>query len=326
MRRISCNFILAVGLILTLGWVNEAFAGNADAKRPRNAGVLSVQVTFEELAKPASYRVLVDGKEIGMSGNRTPSIFYLAPGVYTVEIIGVDDKVYYEKEIEIRKKEKNCICLRIVEREERKPCPYDVRVEVTKQAAAEGETVIFRAVNAISASVPLTYRWSVTPASARIVGEREGEIEVDTTGLGGQPITAYLDVTDDVYGKTCFQKNSTSFTPPPPVITQRPEPVLCVVFESTSFDDDKYRFDQCAIQLRNRPDAKLYINVYQGTDKLSRTRITADLVRRRTLDYLVKARGIDPKKIDIFMRGTRPRTTIEIWIVPAGADAPVVRD
>ena len=180
--------------------------------------------------------------------------------------------------------------------------------------------------NAVSASVPLTYRWSITPSQALVIGEagRE-EIEVDTTDLGGQPITAYLDVTDDVYGKTCFQKNSTSFTPPK-ITIRRPEPVMCVVFESTSFDDDKYHFDQCAIQLRNRPDARLYVNVYQGTDKLSRTRVTADLVRRRTLDYLVRQRGIDAKKIDVFMSGTRARTTIEIWIVPAGADAPVLRD
>ncbi|HEX9961125.1 MAG TPA: hypothetical protein VGB00_09350 [Pyrinomonadaceae bacterium] len=324
MRRISCNLLLAVGLILALGWVSETFADKKDRKRPRNAGILSVQVTFEKSARPEAYRVLVDGDEIGLAGNRTPREFYLSPGIHTVEIIGPDNQIF-EKEVEIIKGEKNCICLVVRDKTKKTPCPYDVRVEVVKRAEREGDIVVFRAVNAVSASVPLTYRWTITPSQALVIGEagRE-EIEVDTTGLGGQQITAYLDVTDKIYGETCQQKNSASFTPEKTII-RPPEPARCVVFETTSFDDDKYHFDNCVVALRNRPDAKLYINIYQGTDRFSRRR-TADLVRRRTLDYLVNARGVDARSIQILMRGTRPRTTVEIWIVPPGAELPVPND
>ncbi|MDQ3801366.1 MAG: hypothetical protein M3384_18240 [Acidobacteriota bacterium] len=323
----SCNLILAVGLILTLGWVTENFAANnpPDVKRPKNAGILSVQVTFDAPARAATYRVLVDGVEVGIAGNATPAEFYLSPGIHTVEIEGPNDQVFV-KEVEIRRGVKNCICLRVVEKTERRPCPYDVRVDAPSQVK-EGDLVTFVAVNAISASVPINYRWRITPETARVTsgGNGTASVTVDSTGLGRQTITAELDVTDDVYGPTCMQKNTVNV----PVMPEErivPEAIRCDVFESTSFDDDKYRFDNCVIQLRNRPDAQLYIIIYQGTDRLSRTRTTADLVRRRTMDYLVRTRGVDPRRIQIIMGGTRPRTSLELWIVPPGASLPVPND
>lgn len=327
MRRISCNLILAVGLILTLGWVSETLANAIDGKRrPKNAGILSVQVTFEAPAKSASYRVLVDGEEVGFAGNGRPSEFYLSPGVHTVEIEGLGDKVFV-KEVEIRKGYKNCICLRVVERTDKRPCPYDVRVDAPEEVE-EGDDVTFVAINAVSSSPPINYRWRVIPDTVRVISGGDGtaaSITVNTTGLGNQTITAELDVTDDVYGPTCFQKDTTK-TRVKPRREVVPEKVRCDTFESTSFDDDKYRFDNCVIQLRNRPDAQLYVIIYQGTDRLSRRRVTADLVRRRTIDYLVRTRGVDPRRIQVIMGGTRPRTSLEIWIVPPGASLPVPND
>lgn len=330
MRRMSCNLILAVGLLLTLGWVTETFAAAGsnnppDVKRPKNAGILSVQVTFDAPARASTYRVLVDGVEVGIAGNATPAEFYLSPGIHTVEIEGPNDQVFV-KEVEIRRGVKNCICLRVVEKTDRRPCPYDVRVDAPSQVK-EGDLVTFVAVNAISASVPINYRWRVTPETARVTsgGNGTSSITVDSTGLGRQTITAELDVTDDVYGPTCMQKNTVN-VPVTPEERIVPEKTGCDVFESTSFDDDKYRFDNCVIQLRNRPDAQLYIIIYQGTDRLSRTRTTADLVRRRTMDYLVRTRGVDPRRVQIIMGGTRPRTSLELWIVPPGAALPVPRD
>jgi hypothetical protein len=323
MRRISCNLILAVGLILTLGWAAEAFAGNIDVKRPRNAGILRVEVTFDAPARPESYRVLVDGVEVGMTGNGAPSEFYLSPGMHTVEIEGPNNQVFV-KDLEIRKGVKNCICLRVTEKRTPRPCPYDVRVDAPTDVR-EGDMVTFVAVNAIAASTPINYRWRISPSNARITSELGmSSITVDSRGLGGQTITAELDVADDVSGPTCFQKNTVSV---PVREIPKPERIRCDVFESTSFDDDKYRFDNCVIQLRNRPDAQLYIIIYQGSDRLSQRRTTADLVRRRTMDYLVRARGVDPRRIQVIMGGTRrPRTSIELWIVPPGAPLPVPND
>ena len=138
--------------------------------------------------------------------------------------------------------------------------------------------------------------------------------------MGGQTVRAELDVWDGVNDTTCRQQISV----PTEVEKQKiPEAIRCDVFESRAFDDDKARFDNCVIELQNRPDSQLYIIVYQGTDKISKTTNNADKLGKRTLDYLVKTRGVDPRRISIVNWGTRPKTSFEIWIIPPGAQPPV---
>jgi hypothetical protein len=48
-----------------------------------------------------------------------------------------------------------------------------------------------------------------------------------------------------------------------------------------------------------------------------------DVLSKRTLDYLVKSRGIDPRRIVITNLGTRPKTTYDLWVIPPGAQPPV---
>jgi hypothetical protein len=280
-------------------------------------GSLTVKTT------PVAYPVKVNGQVMGMSGVNTPAEFFLNPGFHRVEIEGPNGQSF-SKEIEIRRDVKHCICLRIVEEILSRECPYNVRVD-GPETVSEGDLITFVAVNAVTSSIPINYRWRVTPSTARITsGLGTPAITVDTTGMGNQTVNVELDVTDDVYGATCQQRNSisTGVIPIPPV--EIPQPFQCDIFESRAFDDDKARFDNCVIELRNRPDAQIYIILYQGTDRASRTN-NVDRLGRRTLDYLVQTRGVDPRQITITNWGTRPRTTVEVWIVPPGAQPPVPR-
>jgi hypothetical protein len=77
------------------------------------------------------------------------------------------------------------------------------------------------------------------------------------------------------------------------------------------------------IQLQNNPDSQAYIIMYQGTDRVSVKQRNVELLSKRTLDYLVKVRGVDPKRIWIVKGGTRPKTQYQLWIVPPGAPTPV---
>jgi hypothetical protein len=63
--------------------------------------------------------------------------------------------------------------------------------------------------------------------------------------------------------------------------------------------------------------------MYQGTNRESVTRGDVDKLSKRALDYLVKVRGVDPRRIQITKWGTRDNTTYELWIVPPGAAPPV---
>lgn len=318
MRNIRYNFLFVIGLMLTLG-ISTVLANPNDekVKRPKNTGILSVKTT------PAAYPVKVDGQVVGMSGTSTGADFYLAPGMHLVEVEGPNGQVF-RKEIEIRKDAKNCICLKIVETSTSRACPYDIRLDGPDKVL-EGDLITFAAFNAVSGSaIPLKYVWRVTPDTAKITsGLGTPAITVDTTGLGGQTIRAELDVYDDVYDAKCRQKISVPTEVEKPRI---PEAFRCDSFDSVSFDDDKARFDNCAISLQSNPDAQLYMILYQGTDKLSTTRNTYDKLSKRTLDYLVKTRGVDPRRISIVRGGNRLKTMYDIWLVPPGAQTPVPQE
>ena len=318
MRANRYNFIIMLGLVMTLGSSTAFAIGNDDkSKRPKNTGILSVRTT------EASYPVKIDGVDRGMSGVGTGTEFYLTPGFHTVEVLGPDGKVW-KNEIEIRRDQKKCVCLKIVRETTKRPCPYNFHLEGPGKIT-EGDLVTFAAVNSGTAPVPIRYAWKVSPDAVRVSsGLGTPTITVDSTGMGGRTIDAELDVNDDVYDNKCRQVISVPTEVGSIPKIERPKAFICDEFQAKTADDDKARFDNCAIQVQNTPDAQLYIIIYPGTDKLSLTRNTYDRLSKRTLDYLVKTRGVDPRRLTIIRGGSRIRTTYVMWVVPSGAELPVV--
>jgi hypothetical protein len=318
MRHSRYKLILILGLFLTAG-ISNTFAKSGDdkSKRPQNTGILSVRTSEE------AYPIKVNGQYVGMSGVGAGSEFFLTPGFYMVEVAGPDGKVW-RKEIEIRRDQKNCICLKIVRETIKTPCPYRFYLEGPDRVT-EGDLITFAAINAGTAPIPLRYAWKLSPNGTIRNGLGTPSITVDTTGMGGRIITAELDVNDDVYDSRCRQVISvpTEITVIPPV--EEAKPFRCDEFEAKTPDDDKARFDNCVIQAQNTPDSQLYIIVYPGSDRISVTRNTYDRLSKRTLDYMVKQRRFDPRRISIVKGSSRMKTTYEIWIVPPGAQPPVAR-
>ncbi len=316
MRFKRYNFLFMVGLALTLG-LTTAFAsgGDKDSKRPKNTGTLSVKTADK------AYPIKVDGQYIGMSGVGHGAEFYLSPGIHTVEVTGEDGKVWRD-EIEILRDRKHCVCLKMIRETITKPCPYRFHLEGPDRIT-EGDLVTFAAINSGTAPIPLRYAWRVS--NGRITsGLGSTSITVDSSGIGGKTINAELDVNDDVYDNACRQVISV----PTDVVPQRepevPKPYRCDEFESKSADEDKARLDNCVIQAQNTPDSQLYIIIYPGTDRRSTTVNTYDRLSKRALDYLVKNRGFDPRRIQIVKGSTRLKTTFVLWIVPPGATLPPI--
>lgn len=315
MKKIRYNLLFVFGLMLTLG-LTTVFAGGKDdesKKRPKNTGVLTVKTT------PDSRSVKVDGQVLGMSGVEQPAEFYLAPGFHTLEVEGPNGKSFI-KQIEIRKDAKNCVCLKIVEKTDTEACPYNISVDGPDKVL-EGDLITFASIDALSYPTPLNYVWTVTPSSAKVTsGLGTSAITVDTSGMGGQTINASLDVSDGLYAKQCGQQLpvATIVESLPPI-----EAIKFDEFESKAFDDDKARLDSFAVQLQNSPDAQGYIIMYQGTDKNSVKVRNVDALSKKTLDYLVNTRGIDPSRLVITKWGTRPSTSYELWLIPPGAKTPV---
>lgn len=304
MKKIRYNFLFVVGLMLILGASSAVFS---QSKLNKNSGILTVKTS------PLSYPVKVDGQVIGMSGTTSEAVFYLTPGEHLVEVEGPNGQKF-SRRINFEKGKKHCVCLTVVEKVEKERCPYDIIVQGPAKYV-KGDTIYFKAINRVKdGAIPVNYAWSIFPSTAAIIdGLRTDTIAVSTKDTNGEPIRVNLDVNDGVYDEFCKQSIPTKTDPdiPPPI-----DPIRCDIFEAGKPDEDKARFDNCVIQLQSYPDAQLYIILYEGKG------IPVDRLGKRSFDYLVNTRRVDPSKIVMTKWGTRPRSTVEIWIIPPGAQPP----
>lgn len=315
------TLVLAIGLTVFVTPANAIpFFGkkksSSSSSKGSEAGILSVKTN------PGSYPVKVDGKYVGKSGVDMGAEFMVAPGRRKLEVFFPNGKVY-SKVIDIRKDAKNCVCLKYVENVIKRPCPYDVRVDAP-ESVMDSELITFTADNVSGAPSPaLKYRWTVDPPEAQIMsGQGTPTITVDSSGFGGQKITATLDVSTGYNDESCRQRVSTT-TRVTQIKTQTPDNYKCDDFELENMDSLKARIDNCVIKIQSDPDSQMYIIIYPGSDRASLTRNTYEKTAARTREYLVKTRNVDPARVTIIQGPTKPRTSLEVWVIPPGAPLPV---
>lgn len=294
-----------------------SFKDEPKVKIPKNMSMLQVE-TDEPMI------VYVDGVEVGRTkGNLEKFHYTLSPGLHEVKIVSLTNETApFVKTYDFRKHASNCVCLKTVRTKVETPCPYDIRVSGPSRVQ-DGDLITFVASNLAAGATAVNYAWKVSPGNARITsGLGTSTITVDATGLGNQTVMAEVVATDGFYDEQCRQRIPVNtfverFEPPP---VDPP-----VVFDSLVFrvfDDDKARLDNYANALQNRPDSQGYIIMYQGP-KVGRKTVEADRMAKRSLDYLVKVRGVDPRRIVITNGGNREATMGDLWIVPPGAQPPV---
>jgi len=182
-------------------------------------------------------------------------------------------------------------------------CPADVDV---------GQAITFTASVAGGApGATFTYNWSVS-AGTISSGQGTSTITVDTTGIGGQSVTA----TASIGGADPSCNNTASCTtgvkPPKPIATKFDE------YGNIKFNDEKARLDNYAIQLQNAPGSTGTIIVYGSCAGEAQAR------GDRAKDYLVNTRGIEAGRITVVDGGCRSDLAVQLWVVPNGADAPTV--
>ncbi|MDQ5846896.1 MAG: hypothetical protein M3539_16545, partial [Acidobacteriota bacterium] len=187
----------------------------------------------------------------------------------------------------------------------RPPCPT---VSVSCPSDVEqGSPITF--TSSVSSDASVTYNWSVS-AGTISGGQGTSSITVDTSGLAGQTVTATLELggLDPACSRTASCSTSV-----------RPLPVGPSKFDeygNITFNDEKARLDNYAIQLQNQPGSQGYIIAYGSCEGEAQAR--AD----RAKDYLVNTRGIDAGRLVTIDGGCRSALTVELWIVPTGATAP----
>jgi hypothetical protein len=187
----------------------------------------------------------------------------------------------------------------------RPPCPT-VSVSCPSDVD-EGQPITF--TSSVSSDQTVTYNWSVS-AGTISGGQGTSSITVDTTGLGGQTVTATLELGG--LDPACSRTASCSTTVKTPI----QPPTKFDEYGDIRFNDEKARLDNYAIQLQNSPGAQGYIIAYGNCEGAAQAR--AD----RAKDYLVNTRGIDAGRLVTIDGGCRSDLTVELWIVPTGATPP----
>jgi len=185
------------------------------------------------------------------------------------------------------------------------PCPT-VSVSCPSEVD-QGSPITFTASGAGNMNV--TYNWSVS-AGTISSGQGTSSITVDTTGIGGQSVTATVELGG--LDPSCSRTASCTTSVKPPA----PEPVKFDEYGNIKFNDEKARLDNYAIQLQNQPGSQGYIIAYGSCEGEAQAR--AD----RAKDYLVNTRGIDASRLVTIDGGCRSELLVQLWIVPTGATAP----
>jgi len=156
-----------------------------------------------------------------------------------------------------------------------------------------------------------TYNWSVS-AGTISGGQGTSTITVDTAGLGGQPVTATVSLGGA--DPSCSTTNSCTTNVKP----EAPKPRRFDEYGNIRFNDEKARLDNYAIQLQNEPGSTATIITYGTCAGEGQAR------GERAKQYLVNTRGIEASRITVVDGGCRADLTVQLWVVPTGAEQPTV--
>lgn len=305
----------AIGILLATSFVMACSSSTAYA-----AGKKKKKVNYGQLeltTNPGGFPLRIDGQPQGDT-SQTVRVIELQPGHHVVQI-DLPGGQRWVRDFDIA--EGRRVCVNVNYRPipipiTPSPCPFPVNVSAPT-SVNDGDLITFTSDVAYAGRATVNYSWTVSPAAARIVsGTGTGTITVDSTGLGGQRVTATLVADDGSGDPTCRQnaQASTSVVGKPPLECRQFDQ-----FTAVAFDDDKARFDNLAIELQNSPDTTASIIIYAGQH--SRTG-QADALGKRSMDYLTITRGVSANRMIFINGGYREQDSFEIWLCPPGVHPP----
>ncbi|HZI47592.1 MAG TPA: hypothetical protein VFD75_07320 [Pyrinomonadaceae bacterium] len=291
------------------------------AAQPPNVSAKSKKAnygTIKIMTNPGGLLLTIDGKPRGETLTEYRAID-LAPGMHNVQLT-LPNGQFWIREIELPAGRVKCVVVnyRPLPPLPKSPCPFPLNISAPKQVT-EGEIITYTADVAYSGDAALKYNWKITPSSARIIsGLGSPTLNVDSTGLGGQRITATLTADDGSSDPACAQTAQAVSV----VAALEKKIIVAQEFDecnSCSRDDQKARLDNLAVELQNDPSTRAYILAYGG--RMSPLGQVEKLMSR-SRDYLTTERGIDASRIVVVNGGFREEDSVELWIVPSGAAAP----
>ncbi len=308
---LNSNFAFAVLLALTFFLVHPSSNVSAKSKKAKHG-------TIKILTTPGGLFLTIDGKPRGETLTEYRA-FDLEPGVHNVAIT-LPNGQSWTRQIEVPAGRVKCVVVnyRPLPPLPKSPCPFPVNISAPQQVN-EGDIITYTADVSYSGNAALRYNWKVSPSSARIIsGQGSPTLSVDSTGLGGQRIIATLTADDGSSDPTCAQTAQAVSM----IAALEKRVIVAQEFDecnSCSYDDQKARLDNLAVELQNDPSTRAYILAYGG--RMSPLGQVQKLMSRAR-DYLITQRGIDASRLVVVNGGFREEDSVELWIVPSGAADP----
>jgi hypothetical protein len=162
-------------------------------------------------------------------------------------------------------------------------------------------------------NVTPTFNWTVS-AGTISSGQGTSSIKVDTTGIGGQTVTATVDVGG--YSRECRTSNSCTTS----IEKKSAPPVKFAEYVTTDLSANKAQLDKFVLALQQDPTAQGYLIAYGGrTSQPEDAQKAAD----NATDYTINTRKMDGARTLSGVGGYREQPTVELWIAPPGATPPL---
>jgi hypothetical protein len=190
------------------------------------------------------------------------------------------------------------------------PCS-EFSIEAIEKADPGSPIVVSARPNTSNVSLRgLRFNWSLSVGTI-MAGQGTPSITVDSTGLGGQWMTATLEVVG----------NQTHCSTSKTVEINLPQPPMDPFdsYGDIRFSWEKARLDNFAIQIQNYPNSRGAIFTYAG--KTTYKGEALDRLRRAR-NYLVKVRGLKPERILTIDAGYATDVTTYLVVIPPGATVP----
>jgi hypothetical protein len=238
------------------------------------------------------------GRITGEGANVTWDLSGVGPGTYTASV-EVDDGcgcISFSSTTVTIAECSNC----------RNPLVCPTIAVTCTDAVDEGQPITFTAnFQQGTPTISETYNWTVS-AGTITSGQGTSSITVDTKGLGGQSVTATVEIggADPTCGRTASCTTQVRNIAVPKKIDE---------YGNIRFNDEKARLDNYAIALQNEPGSRGAIVGYGSCDEEGLKRA------QRAKDYLVNTRGIDASRVDAIDGGCLPELQVQLWVVPQGA-------
>ena len=192
-------------------------------------------------------------------------------------------------------------------------CP-ELSVSAPGDEVIAGESMTFSA-NIVSgeskSSAALSFNWT-TSAGTINSGQGTSVITVDTADLGGQFVTATLELGG--LPASCSRTASATGSVKPSVVATKIDE-----FGAVNEETELAKLDNYVIVLQNEPNSTGYLISYRAPKGPAGE---AKTVNARMMKYLVERRGLKREQLKSVDGGIRQTSVRELWIVPQGAKPP----